>query len=211
MNKRTYILVFMLLLLAGGISAQNGFKPVKNQEAVLAELNKTAAETHTITADFTEEKTMAAFSKPQFGKGKFYYAEKDKLRWEQVSPFDYVIVINGKSLSIRENGKIKKISGGNRSLGRVSEFLLNMVQGNFRNDPKLPVKCFESSSQYLVELTPTNSPLGKIYKNLKLYFSKTDKRLQGIEFFEANGDRRTMKFFNQVYNKPVASTFFTLQ
>ncbi len=97
--------VILLATIIGVCSSffQTDFKEVKNIASVLDPIKAVSLQTHTISANFTEEKQLAAFNKPQFAKGKFYYVEKDKMRWEQNTPFDYLILINGKQLTLREN------------------------------------------------------------------------------------------------------------
>jgi outer membrane lipoprotein-sorting protein len=69
-------------------------------------LRKESARILTMSADFTQKKTMKILSKPLVSEGKFYYVAPSSIRWEYLKPV--------KSMVISDRGKTKRFiaSGG---------------------------------------------------------------------------------------------------
>ena len=204
----TFLLVTAFFLVAFS-TLKNGYELSKNPKEVLAKLKSTASKTTTIEADFTEELFLAAFSKPKFATGKFYYEANDKMRWAQNSPFEYTIMINSESLRIKNSGTEQKNVGSKAMVRKVNDFMLMMINGNYQNDKNMKTVVYESLSKYLLEMTPTSKPLNKIYTKFEMYFSKSDNRLERIIFFQPEGDKKITTFSNQKYNTTIENAIFS--
>ena len=105
MNK--VLLGIFLVLTTFVLSAQNKI-PIKNPSELKAKLKQQAKKTSSIIADFKQEKHLSFMKNPQLSEGVFYYEQADKLRWEQNTPFNYVLLINNTDIRIKDNGKEKK-------------------------------------------------------------------------------------------------------
>ncbi len=205
-NRILFVLTVFFMLTSFTVNNEN-FVKVKDKTKILNELKSVAGKTTTIQADFTEEKYLAAFKNPQISSGKFYYKATDKMRWEQQKPFEYIILINGKSLRIKENGKEKKIPANGRIALKINDFMLKIIKGDFENDD-FETLCYQSNNRYKLELTPKTKQIRKIYTKFELFFSKKDKRLQQIIFFEANGNKKITTYSNQKYNENISDKIF---
>jgi outer membrane lipoprotein carrier protein len=64
--------------------------------AVLAALRKPKS----VSAAFTQVKTMKAFKKPQEARGRVYIAKPAKLRLEYLEPYQTVLVVNGDQVTM---------------------------------------------------------------------------------------------------------------
>ena len=210
MNKIQAIFsAIVILLLVSFSPLKKGYELSNNPKEILAKLKSTADKTNTIVADFTEETFLAAFSKPQISNGKFHYKASDKMRWTQKSPFEYIIMINLESLRIKNNG-IEQTNVGSKKMARkVNEFMLKMITGNYQDDKNMKTAVYESSSKYLLEMTPTTKPMNKIYTKFEMYFSKSNNRLESIIFFQPEGDKKITTFSHQKYNTTIENSIFT--
>lgn len=206
---KTAKLLLLLTVVFFSFVSQNEFGLVENPERILKELKQVADKTNSIQAAYTEEKFISVLSNSQITKGNFYYQKEDKMRWEQTIPYEYIILISGETLRIKDNGKEKNISQSNQVAVKINAFMMSLIQGEYQDNKQLTSKCFESKDKYLIELTPTTKALKKVYSKLNLYFSKTDKRLGVIEFFEEGGDKKIVTFSNQEYNKTLDAKLFT--
>ena len=130
-SKLIYTLPLILLL--SSFYASSNFIQIENKTEVLKKLKTVSQNTSTITATFTEEKFIAAFKNPQITNGTFYYTDKGQMRWEQKKPYEYIILINGKKLRIKDNGKEKEITQGGRMTAKVNEFMMSLIQGNYQD------------------------------------------------------------------------------
>lgn len=184
------------------------FKPVQNSEKVVAELRKTSQATQSIQADFREEKQVSFLKETKKSSGVFFYKKEDQMRWEQTDPYLYVILIDKDKLRVKDGAKEKDMSTANRMAGRIKEMMLGMVNGSFDKNTSFTTACMENEESYLVVLTPVNRRMKNIYEKINLTFSKKTQRLKELAFFEKNGDKSTMKFFNEKFNQTIDDKLF---
>ena len=147
-------------------------------------------------------------NKPQLSEGVFYYQQANKMRWEQNSPFDYVLLINEGKVRIKDNGKEKKLTGANKMMGKINTLMIGLINGDLLESKEFITKYFTLGEFYVVELTPTNQRLKSVFNTIELTFSKKTTRLKELTFFESSGDKSVMKFFNEKLNQPIKQSIF---
>lgn len=208
MNK--VLLGIFLVLTTFVLSAQNKI-PIKNPSELKAKLKQQAKKTSSIIADFKQEKHLSFMKNPQLSEGVFYYEQADKLRWEQNTPFNYVLLINNTDIRIKDNGKEKKIAGASKMMGKMNTLMIGMINGDIFDSKQFDVKYFNDGKFYIVELTPKNKRLKAIFNRIELSFLKATTRLKELTFLEKNGDKSVMKFYNEQFNQAIPkSTFLKL-
>lgn len=199
--------VFMLMaFLAFSFVNEQKFTKVENPETLLKKLQQVSKETNNIQSDFTEKKYIAVLNEPQIAKGKMFYQKENKMKWQQNTPFEYIILINNNNLQIKDNGKV--YDKGSLISSKISGFMMGLIKGDYQDSKEYTTHFFQSGKQYKVELIPEVKQLSKVYSKMNLYFAKDTYRLQQIEFFEAGGDRREVDFYNQKYNQPIDKSVF---
>lgn len=204
MKPRMLLTIAFLLTVFTGFAQ---FNEVENTEEILSQIKAVSSETNSISSDYTETKTMMAFKEPQISKGKFYFQDPDKMRFAQNSPFPYVILVNGESLRISDNGKEKRIPKAGNMAAKANGFLLSLIKGEFDNK-EVEVTCLQSNEFYKLVMVPQQKMMRQVYEEIELLFSKTDLRLDAIFFKETSGDSKTMKFNNQEYNGSIEPSIF---
>ena len=182
--------------------------PIKDPVFLKNKLIKRAKETSSIIANFTQEKQVSFMNKPQLSEGVFYYQQANKMRWEQNSPFDYVLLINEGKVRIKDNGKEKKLTGANKMMGKINTLMIGLINGDLLESKEFITKYFTLGEFYVVELTPTNQRLKSVFNTIELTFSKKTTRLKELTFFESSGDKSVMKFFNEKLNQPIKQSIF---
>lgn len=203
-NSWKLVIAFLISLPVVG----QDFKPVQNSEKVVAELRKTSQATQSIQADFREEKQVSFLKETKKSSGVFFYKKEDQMRWEQTDPYLYIILINKDKLRVKDGAKEKDMSTANRMAGRIKDMMLGMVNGSFDKNSSFTSTCLENDENYLVVLTPVNKRMKNIYEKINLTFSKKTQRLKELAFFEKNGDKSTMKFFNEKFNQTIDEKLF---
>ena len=199
--------VLGLVVLTSFISSDQ-FVLIKNDAVLLKQLSDLSAKTNSISSKFTQEKYMAVFTTPQVSNGDFYYQKNDKVRWEQVKPNNFVILINGESVRIKDNGVEKKIKSNGRVVSFAKDMLLGIVNGDYQKSKAFKITSFESSSEYKLAMLPTVDRIGKMFTSIELRFSKETLRLKSITFFETNGDHEKMIFTDVKYNLQLDQKLF---
>ncbi|MBE9464073.1 outer membrane lipoprotein carrier protein LolA [Dyadobacter subterraneus] len=204
--KIYFFLIFSLL--ATTLFAQD-FKPAANPDKILADLRKSSLATSSIQADFKEEKHLSFLKEPEKSSGVFYYKKEDQMRWEQQTPFKYVILINGEKLRVLDAGKEKNVGSAGKMAGQIKQVMLGLVNGDFQQSKAFTQVCMENADYYQITLTPTNKRMRNVYAKINLLFPRSTLRLKELTFFEKGGDKSVMKFQNEKFNQSIPETVFT--
>ena len=181
---------------------------LKNPTELKKKLIKQSSATKSIEADFTQKKFVSFMKEPQISKGKFYYQQHDKMRWEQSIPFNYVLLINNGKVRIKDNGKEKNIKGANKMMGKINKLMLGLINGKIFENKEFTSKYYSNKGSYIVELVPKNKRLKDIFNRIELTFSKKTSRLKKLAFYENSGDVSEMKFFNDKFNASIKTSIF---
>ena len=205
MNKQ--LIIIFLILFSFSTFAQEK-TPLKNPTELKKKLIKQSAETKSIVADFTQEKHLSFMKEPQISKGKFYYQQQDKMRWEQTTPSNYVVLFTNGKIRIKDKGKEKNIKGANKMMGKINELMLELINGKIFENKDFTSNYFSTKDNYIVELTPNNKKLKSIFNTIELTFSKKTTRLKTLTFFEKSGDKSVMKFFNDKFDTSIKQSIF---
>jgi outer membrane lipoprotein-sorting protein len=202
-------LFFLIFFTFCGITSfAQDFKPAGNPDKILADLRKSSQSTTSIQADFKEEKYLSFLKEPEKSSGVFYFKKDDRMRWEQQTPFKYIILINGDKLRVQDGSKEKNVGAAGRMAGQIKQVMLGLVNGDFQQSKAFTQVCMESTDQYLVVLTPTNKRMRNVYAKINLVFPKNTLRLKELTFFEKGGDKSVMRFQNEKFNQPIAESVF---
>ncbi|MBK5286047.1 MAG: outer membrane lipoprotein carrier protein LolA [Bacteroidia bacterium] len=206
MNKHC-ILVYLFTVSILSSTAQEVWIMMDTSE-FLSKLRETSLSTNSIKADFTEEKYLSYLKEPQKSSGTFYYKKENKMRWEKKKPMQYVFLVSGNSVKIKENKKEKDISSFNQVIGKIKEMMITLVNGNFNAGKAYRPVYFFNENVYVVKLIPKNKKLASIFDYIQLTFSKESMRLKELAFYEKSGDRSIMKFFNDIVNDELDNKLF---
>lgn len=188
------------------------FTPVGNPAVVQQVLSGNAAKTQTISSDFTQVKNMKMLNDKVSSKGKFYFKQQDKVRIEYTQPFQYLLVMNGGMITVKENGKVSKINTRNSlTMQSVNRVMMDCMRGTVFNNKDFAVKALVSSSQYLLKLSPVNASMKGLFKQIDVYINKADNNVSKLVMTENNGDYTEMVFTNKKVNTTLADALFSVR
>ena len=130
MNKLGTILA-SILLCASIVYGQGGdFKPMGDIPGFEAKLEKTASSIKTIQSDFVQEKQLSFMTEGIKSEGRFFFRDDVKVRWEYTAPFQYLIIINGEKLYIKDEEKLSTIGlGSNEMFQEINSMVVGSIQG----------------------------------------------------------------------------------
>jgi outer membrane lipoprotein-sorting protein len=213
--RKLWVLQIMLVLLTGtgNIWAQKaGFTALSNTSALEQAMAKRAEQTQSISSDFAQVKHMKMLNDKVQSKGKFYYKKNDKVRIEYLSPFQYLLVMNGSMISVKENGKVSKINTRNSmTMQAVNKIMMDCMRGTVFTNKDFSVKASASNTQYLLAMTPVSSTVKGLFKQIDVYINKADHQVVRLVMSENGGDYTEMSFANRVLNASIADALFTLR
>lgn len=181
---------------------------LKNYETVITKITTIAKNTQSISADFTQEKTSSYLKEKQISTGKFYTAN-NQMRWQQNTPFLYIMLINNDGIKIKNEQKEKTYGEmADKFMKQIKGIMMSSINGQFTNNKDFTPKYFENTTHYIVKLTPTNKRMSNYFKGINLHFDKKTYRLKVLEFIEENGSSK-MYFKNEKFNEKLSNTLFT--
>ena len=79
--------------------------PAQTVNQVRQRINAVAAQTKTMECDFVQTKTVRMLNSKLVSRGKMYYQQASKLRWQYVTPYQYTFVLNGNQVRLKSHGR----------------------------------------------------------------------------------------------------------
>jgi len=214
-------IVVLTLLLAAFICIQPfivraqqpaGFTVVANTAAIQQNLAKTTGTTQTITSDFTQVRHMKMLNDKVSSKGKFCYKKENRIRIEYISPFRYLLVMNGSSITVKDDQKTNKINTRNsKAMQSANRIMMDCMTGDVYRNKDFSVKTWESKNQYLLQLTPVATSMKGLFSRIDVYIDKSDYSVTKLQLNENGGDYTEMSFTNKKKNVPLDDALFSIR
>ena len=145
MKKLLFLIMFISLCLSS-ISAQQKV----NEAQVRQQIGAVASRMKSMQCDFVQTKHLRMLNEKMVSRGKMYYQQGNRLRWEYTSPYAYTFVINGSKVLIRKNKRSDVINVNQskmskeiaRHLSRLILRILSLIR--LRAPSKKSISCLIS-------------------------------------------------------------------
>lgn len=177
---------------------------------IILKIQNVYHETRDLTADFIQESTLRSIDRTQTARGKIYFKNPGKLRWDYKSPAKQEIVTDGKTLwmYLPEDNQVimNELSKVYRS--STSTFFL-MGMGNLKRDfhiELLPSPSEEGENDYSLKLVPNEQQSN--FDELFLSVDKSNFLVTEIYFNDFYGNFIRIKFKNISVNKGLPDSLF---
>lgn len=204
MKKVLFSLMALCLCLLN-LSAQ------KIDEAkVKQQINAVASKMKTMQCDFVQTKYLKMLNDKMVSRGKMYYQQSNKLRWEYTSPYTYTFVLNGSKVLISK-GKRSDVINVNQSkfFKEIARIMMNSVVGKCLTDSKdFKVSLTEASAEYVATLYPQQKQMKQMFQKIILHFNKQKSTVSKVELIEKKGDRTIIELKNVKSNAPINAKVF---
>ena len=140
--KTIFALLFTTLNIIS-FAQTSDFRKAANPEKIIQKLNTASQKTKTIDSDFKQFKHLDILENDIESSGHFSFKASDKVRWEYLQPYKYLIVINGTQMWINDGKKIKKYdTESNKMFKEINDLMVGMLQGKILNSKKYKVVFF---------------------------------------------------------------------
>lgn len=204
MKKVLFSLMALCLCLLN-LSAQ------KIDEAkVKQQINAVASKMKTMQCDFVQTKYLKMLNDKMVSRGKMYYQQSNKLRWEYTSPYTYTFVLNGSKVLISK-GKRSDVINVNQSkfFKEIARIMMNSVVGKCLTDSKdFKVSLTGASAEYVATLYPQQKQMKQMFQKIILHFNKQKSTVSKVELIEKKGDRTIIELKNVKSNAPINAKVF---
>ncbi len=144
----------------------------------------------TVAMKFETSKYIAIMESAIKGEVCFFSDENGNVRWQTISPYESVMLLNSKGVFQfeKQKGKWRKLDskfGG--TVKRIVDEIRKIIVGDFGDSYE--VKKIADS----VELIPKNSSAKNFISKIKITLKQSTQIPTIIEFVEVSGDRTVMK------------------
>lgn len=203
--KRVLFFLMALCLCLLNLSAQK-----VNEAKVKQQINAVASKMKTMQCDFVQTKYLKMLNDKMVSRGKMYYQQSNKLRWEYTSPYTYTFVLNGSKVLISK-GKRNDVINVNQSkfFKEIARIMMNSVVGKCLTDSKdFKVSLSGFSAEYVATLYPQQKQMKQIFQKIILYFNKQKSTVFKVEIIEKKGDKTIIELKNVKNNVPINAKVF---
>jgi len=202
-----------LLLFSFALRAQpKGFKPAANTAALQQGLQRSTAALQSIQADFSQTKHLSLLADKITSKGRFYYRKEDKVRIEYTTPFQYLVVMNGGQMMVKDEQKSTKVNTRNsKTMQSVNRIMLDCMRGTVFSNPDFKVTAYENGTIYLLSLAPANDAVKKLFKQIDVYLTRSGFDVARLTMTEQGGDFTDMDFSHTQHNIALNDALFKVK
>lgn len=151
-----------------------------------------------VRADFSQLRTIKGMAQPLKSSGQLLIARDKGLWWQQAKPFPLTLVLDEKRMVQVMNGQPPEIVTAD-SNPQMFQFN-HLLRALFQADRKVLEQNFAldfhdlGHDQWRLVLTPTTSPLDKLFNNITL---QGGAYLDSIQLNDRQGDRTDITLSNQ--------------
>ena len=203
--KRVLFSLMALCLCLLNLSAQK-----INEAKVKQQINAVASKMKTMQCDFVQTKYLKMLNDKMVSRGKMYYQQSNKLRWEYTSPYTYTFVLNGSKVLISK-GKRSDVINVNQSkfFKEIARIMMNSVVGKCLTDSKdFKVSLTGASAEYVATLYPQQKQMKQMFQKIILHFNKQNSTVSKVELIEKKRDRTIIELKNVKSNAPINAKVF---
>ncbi|HET8572848.1 MAG TPA: outer membrane lipoprotein carrier protein LolA [Edaphocola sp.] len=210
MKKYAFTLLCCLLLQGSqGLLFGQVFKLMTNTALLAERLKDNAHAVKSISSDFTQEKNMKMLQDKVRSEGKFYFLQPDKIRIEYTRPFQYLLIMAGGNVIIKDGKKTTRMNiRNNKAMQSVNQVLMDCMRGTVFSNPGFISRSWASATQYRISLAPRSADLKKYLTGIDIYINKTDLNVTKLVMNEPNGDHTDMSFSHTKNNIPLPDALF---
>lgn len=184
-----------------------------DKAAVKARINRAAMEMKSMECDFVQTKHLKLLSDKMVSKGRMYYQQKNRLRWEYTAPHKYVFILNDTKVSIH-NGERNDVidTNQNKVFKEIARVMMNSVVGKCLNDEReYKVEINANTSEWIAALTPLRKNMKQMFTSIVLHFDRQRAWVTKVELTEKNNDRTIIELKNVKTNHAISPNLFDIR
>lgn len=206
--KKLIVVLVALCLGFSTLSAQQKVDEVR----VRQQIDAVASSMRTMQCDFVQTKYLKMLNDKMVSKGKMYYQQSNKLRWEYVSPYTYTFVLNGSKVLLGRDNRNDVINvNQSKFFKEIARIMMNSVVGKCLMDTKdFKVSILGYPTEYVATLYPQQKQMRQMFQKIVLHFSKQKSMVSMVELVEKKGDKTIIELKNVRVNAPVNAKVFNI-
>ncbi len=198
----------IIVVLLCGVLAATSLRAQTPQEQVVAAILRSGALMQTMECDFVQTRTMQLMAEPMVSKGRMYYAQPSKLRWEYTSPAPSAFILDNAKAWVVNNGTATDVSS-NKMFKGLGRMLIACLEGKVVNDGKsFRLEISESPDHWAVKLLPQKNEVKQMWISIVLHFVPSLNAVVKVEMHEKSGDTTVVDLKNMKVNCSIDENMF---
>ena len=210
-NKPTYLFVFLMLFSLTGFAQSRTKIKAEELDKITQFLSLATQDIASIQADFVQEKAISFMEDILKAEGKFWFSSPDKIRWEYLKPYPYLVIMNNGKMSVTdESDSYSMDMRSNQIFQQMNALITASIQGQLlTNKLDYRKEFFIEKEFYVVCFYPNNQQMKDYLSAIELYFSKENGKVNALKMLEAAGDYTLIRFFNRIENRKLDAFLFS--
>jgi outer membrane lipoprotein-sorting protein len=210
--RSAFLLLVCSFWALNAIAQPKGYKQVADVPAFQQSLAKSTAALQTLQSDFVQTKHLSLLADKITSRGKFYYRKEDKVRIEYTAPFQYLLVMNGGQILVKDEQKTSRMNARtSKMMQSVNRIMIDCMRGSVFSNPDFKVSAYENGSGYLLSLTPATEAMKKMFRQIDVYLSRTGFDVDRLVMTEQGGDYTDMDFTHSQHNLSLNDAMFKVR
>lgn len=211
-NNIRSIYIAILLVFISTIAIAQDRKEISQEEQaeISSTLNSFTRNITSIQASFVQEKVFSFMEDKLIAQGKFWFVSPDKIRWEYVKPYPYIIIMSDGKMHVNDEGDTYSMDmRSNQLFQQMNTLITKSIQGKLLSEElNYDQKFYENENYYIVSFSPKDDQLKAYLAAIEIYFSKENGQVLALKMIEAAGDYTFIKFSERIENKEINSSYF---
>lgn len=207
--KSAFFLFLLSLLLIFKLKAQD-YTSITNEDKIKEITTAVATKVSSVQSEFTQVKKIDFLDQPIESKGLFFFQKSNKLRWEYISPYKYLIIFNDKDIMIKTEDQVTVYDvKSNKVFKEINDLMVGMIDGSLLTDEEHFSTTFaESTDHYIIKLKPLQDELKSLIQTIEIMIDKNNFAVTQISMYESEEDYTTIRFENRKINEPIPKEMF---
>ena len=184
-----------------------------SDEQIKKKINQAATAMKTMQCDFVQTKNIKMLNDKLISKGKMYYQQGNKLRWEYTSPYQYAFILNNDKVLIKNNQRNDVVDvKQNKLFKEITRIMMSSVVGNCLTDDKgFKTSIIANSKDWIANLAPLRKDMKQMFQKMILHFNPQKAVVTSVELIERNGDKTDIELKNVRVNETLRADMFAVR
>ncbi|WP_037321752.1 outer membrane lipoprotein carrier protein LolA [Salegentibacter sp. Hel_I_6] len=202
------ILNILLLFLSLNLVAQEELSKEEISQFQEEMLQK-ANELETLEADFIQTKKIEMITDESISRGKLFYQNPEKLKWEYKEPQDYKILFIEGELHINDSGdKSVRNTSSNKLFDKIAKLITGSVNGKLLLDnDNFDITYSRENKLISAIIIPKDDNLKAMFAEIHLFFNDQNI-IKQVDLMEESGDATIIEFSSIKINERIADSVF---
>ncbi|MBO7141447.1 MAG: outer membrane lipoprotein carrier protein LolA [Prevotella sp.] len=207
MKRITLSLLFLFSLFFSVAQAQDSEVQIRQKIAAAAQAMTS------LQCDFVQTKQLKMLNDKMVSEGRMYYSQKDKLRWEYVKPYQYIFIMNGDRVLLKNKERSDVIDvRQNKIFREIARIMMSSVVGDCLSDDRtFKTSISTTGGDWVATLLPQRKDMKQMFQKIILHFDQRQATVSRVELVEKNGDQTTIDLKNIRKNETIAPRTFAVE